>query len=231
MKNVIPFNNNPVFIFLLDGKCKLNRFQIMHKIIYMVSLLFFFTQCTPEQKKKQEVACTEDYRVINSVIYYLIKEEIIPEKREFGYTNHIWDLNEMPGGVKRKTFIVDSFIVDSTLNEIRVTKCTNGFIKISQNDLKKLKPVKLNTTKIRNVGYRRIYKTKYLDSTFHSMRDMSNEAISISRIIYNETKDKAFFTIEYSKHIMHGFVKDVFVVKKKGIWVIQNEITRSSWIE
>lgn len=205
----------------------------MYKIIFIFTFLFslFLTNCSPVRKKEQQVACADDYRILNSVIYYLIKEEIIPEKREFGYTNHIWDLNEMPGGVKRKTFIVDSFIVDSTLNEKRVTKCTNGFIKISQCDLKKLEPVKLNTTKIRNVGYRRIYKTKCLDSTFHSIRDMSNEEMSISRIIYNKAKNKAFFTIEYRKHIMYGFVKDIFVVKKKGIWVIQNEITLSSWIE
>ncbi len=204
----------------------------MYRIIFIFTFLcsLLLTNCTNVPKKEQQVACAEDYRVINSVIYYLIKEEIIPEKREFGYTNHIVDLDEFPEMPIRKTFIVDSFIVDSTLSVKRVSKCTNGFIKISISDLKKLEPVKLNATKIRNVGYRRIYETESLDSTFRSMTHESNEAFSISRIIYNKTKDKAFFTIDYSKHHMYGFVKDVFVVKKKGIWVIQNEITRSSWI-
>ncbi len=191
--------------------------------LIIVLIIAICSNCTNSNKTVQDKATSEDYKILNSTFYHLVKNVSDTSNREFGYSNFIKSFDKIPSKYILRTFLVNSLGYDSTLNENEVFNLSNGNIKVNQIELLNRKKIRLNTKYIINIGYRRIIPIKNFSERYKTDDFWRNEIISFSRIIYNGNKDKAFFKIEYIKCGSESFGKVVYVEKINGIWIIKKE--------
>lgn len=201
----------------------------MHKtVIVLTFLTFILSNCSDPKKEETSYATLEDYLVINSTFYHLLKNNQDTIGRQFGYSNYVKNFEEIPSRFIRNTFIVNKLVIDTNLNENLISKLSQGSIKISAEELKNLETVNLKIKYIKNIGIRRIYGVKEFGENDGNIS--LSEEVEFSRIIYNNKKDKALFTVRYNLTAIEGFTKAVYVVKRNGIWIIKSEKLIISWI-
>ena len=201
--------------------------------------------CSADNKNETSFASEEitdsltvdDYQIINSTLVHLVLKAPEEDEREFGYDNFTWDEEKKAVFKEHRRKLhftkylinphdsigIHSFYIDpkkiAAANDVDYQPLIRELAKSSPSTLE------LDLQKITNTG---LFDLVSIEKGERIDYDTIEKAVTYSRIIYNDSKDKAVF---YFENLCGGFCSYgliVLVEKENDVWAIKQEIL--DWI-